>query len=210
VLTVRAIDIPIDRERSAAALNLQGRGWHSCTPEIEVAEIPVEGEPFCQRLEGAKPMRKARSSPGRTSFGAGPAHRHGFAPVGLNLSCVRPITSNGAVGEVATAKELQRTSQSAGLEVQRVAHILGLVVVGVVLVLGHATALVTDFDSTAGYLRDGQYGNLYAKLTEQDHRQEPASSDSTRGSIGRNRPGRARPSERRLSPAAPSLPSSTR
>ena len=118
--------------------------------------------------------------------------------------------SSEAVGEVATAKELQRTSQSVGLEVQRVAHILGLVVACVVLVLGHATALVTDFDSTAGYLRDGQHGNLYAKLTEQDRRQAPSSSDSTRGPIGRNRPGRVRPSERRPNPAAPSLPSATR
>jgi hypothetical protein len=111
---------------------------------------------------------------------------------------------------VATAKGLQRTSESVGLEVQRVAHILGLVVISVVLVLRHATALVTDFDSTAGYLRGGQYANLYAKLAEQDLRREPASSDSSLGPIGRNRPGRVRPSARRLSPAAPTLPSSAR
>lgn len=89
----------------------------------------------------------------------------------------------------------------------RITEILSLALVVMVLVPGHGTALVTDFDFTAGYLRDGQYGNLYAKLTEQ----QAASSDSTLSPIGRNRPGKASPaSGRRLRAPAPLLLSPAR
>jgi len=87
---------------------------------------------------------------------------------------------------------------------ERIAHHLGLVLLALFLVSGHATALVTDFDSTAGYHRSGSYGKLYARLLEQD-RTVPA-NDSTLSPIGRNRPGKTRrPSVRRSSAPAPSL-----
>ena len=69
--------------------------------------------------------------------------------------------------------------------------ILGLVLVCGFLVTEGAQALVTDFDFAAGYLREGQYGKLYAMLTEHDG-PRGSDRDSTTNPIGRNRPGRAR------------------
>lgn len=165
-------------------------------------------------------------SPWQTSFSAEPATliccwarggrpRRSPSPlspaVGLNLSRVRPITANKTRGEYGHLEGVTAYSKrSVELGLQRIAHLLGLVFVGVLLVSGRATALVTDFDLAAGYLRDGQYGKLYAKLTEQDRTHSRESSDSSLGPIGRNRPGRARLSGRRLSAPAPSLPSPVR
>ncbi len=87
----------------------------------------------------------------------------------------------------------------------RIREVLGLVLGVVVLDAGRASALITDFDFTAGYLRDGQDGKLYAKLAEHERSREPASSNSSLSPIGRNRPGKiSRPSGRQLGPPASS------
>ena len=112
---------------------------------------------------------------------AGPAAR--LSPAGIKACAKR-------IGEVRLA---------------RIREVLGLVLGVVVLDPGRASSLITDFDFTAGYLRDGQYGKLYAKLAEQERSREPASSDSSLSPIGRNRPGKTgRPSGRQLGPPAPS------
>jgi len=84
----------------------------------------------------------------------------------------------------------KRASSAAEFQVTRTS-ILGLVLVCGVLVSERAQALVTDFDFAAGYLREGQYGKLYAMLTEHDSPRDP-DHDSNLNPIGRNRPGRAR------------------
>jgi len=86
---------------------------------------------------------------------------------------------------------LQSARSAAEFQLTR-ASILGLVLVCGFLVNEGAQALVTDFDFAAGYLREGQYGKLYAMLTEHDSPREPDRGSSL-NPIGRNRPGRARP-----------------
>ena len=85
-------------------------------------------------------------------------------------------------------------------ELQRIAPLLPLVLMSGILISSSATALLS-----AGYLRDEPYAKLYAKFTEQDPARGRGSSHAAFGPIGRNRPGRVRPSLPRLSVPAPSL-----
>jgi len=101
---------------------------------------------------------------------------------------------------VATPTRQTPRSWIGGVQLRRIPPLLPLVLVSGILLSRNATALLT-----AGYLRDEPYGKFYAKLTEPERVRGRGSSDSVLGPIGRNRPGRVRPSARRLSVPAPPL-----